>query len=151
MRAQNIFFHIFSGCFSLLSFLDYVKKSLKKFYLHVAVLHCAAVQQRESYIYIHFFRFPLHLGLHRALSRVPCVLTTFLKSRFLFNFIRTTTFIKFILFVLKHLSTLSYTSSLSDQLYANITYDFQIQTSNRICSSKNTCGKKWVKELIGTQ
>lgn len=115
----------------------------KKFYSSVAVLQCAAVQQREPYIY--FFRFPLHLGLHRALSRVPCVLTTFLKSHFLFDFIRTTTFIELILFVMKRPRTLSCTSSLSDQLFANITYDFQVQTSNRICSSINTCGKSGLK------
>lgn len=52
---------------------------------------CCCIAKRIIYIYIYFFRFPPHLGLHRVLSRVPCVLTTFLKSHFLFDFIRTTT------------------------------------------------------------
>ena len=41
-------------------------------------------------------------------------------------------------------------SSLSDSLYVNIIYDFYIQISNRICSSKNRGGKKWIKETLGT-
>ena len=41
-------------------------------------------------------------------------------------------------------------SSLSDSLYVNIIYDFYIQVSNRICSNKNTVGKKWIKETLGT-
>ena len=40
--------------------------------------------------------------------------------------------------------------SLSDSLYVNIIYDFYIQVSNRICSNKNTVGKKWIKETLGT-
>ena len=41
-------------------------------------------------------------------------------------------------------------SYLSDLLYVNIIYDFYIQISNRICSSKNRGGKKWIKETLGT-
>ena len=40
----------------------------------VSFLLCSKVNQSYVYIYTLFLRFPSHLGQHRALSRVPCVL-----------------------------------------------------------------------------
>ena len=48
-------------------------------------------KENQLYMYIYsLFQISFHLGLHGELSRVPCVPIIFLKSHFLFDFLRTT-------------------------------------------------------------
>ena len=73
-------------------------------------------------IYPLYFRFPYHLGHHRAMSRVPCVkqelrlkkIPPYFKISILVCFRKNCYFVKFVLFVMKLTRTVSHTFSVSD-------------------------------------
>ena len=73
-------------------------------------------------IYPLYFRFPYHLGHHRAMSRVPCVkqelrlkkIPPYFKISILVCFRKNCYFVKFVLFVMKLTRTVSHTFLVSD-------------------------------------
>ena len=73
-------------------------------------------------IYPLYFRFPYHLGHHKAMSRVPCVkqelrlkkIPPYYKTSILVCFRKNCYFVKFVLFVMKLTRTVSPTFLLSD-------------------------------------
>ena len=79
--------------------------------------------QQHAHIYLStLFRFPYHLGHHRAMSRVPCVkqelrlkkIPPYFKISILVCFRKNCYFVKFVLFVMKLTRTVSHTFSVSD-------------------------------------